>query len=350
MLGLSRRTAPFSRNVPRGCTFVASNEPAAIGGRASCGFTLVELLVVIAIIGILIGMLLPAVQAAREAARRAQCVNNMKQLGIGMHNYHGAINCFPPGAINLVGNAGGLYDAPRQTFMIHLYPFIEQTSLFNSFTFTLHGSLYGLPWWGSANSIGPTSITSVVLPNLQCPTDPGQINIFIQSGNYLSRSNYLGFFGNADVGTSFTKVSPHLPAAFGFNLSTKFSDFTDGLSNTMLMSEYLKGGELSSNDPRAMLWTDFAGGSQLYTKQTPNSSSVDLIYPGYCFALPTMNLPCINGNGLTDTATARSQHPGGVNVLMGDGSVRKVQDSVDLVVWRGMGSISGGEAISAAGF
>src|SRR3954470_21156461 len=95
------------------------------------GFTLIELLVVIAIIAVLIGLLLPAVQSAREAARRAQCVNNLKQLGIALHNYHDSALTFPPGTINFAG----LWTGPRTTFMVHLYPFLEQGNLFNSFNF-----------------------------------------------------------------------------------------------------------------------------------------------------------------------------------------------------------------------
>jgi len=351
MVWRRRLTNEFSPHVSRRVPGMSSCTRATICRRPHRGFTLVELLVVIAIIGILIGLLLPAVQAAREAARRTKCLNNMKQLGLAMHNYSDALNCFPPGGLNGTGR----YDKPRQTFLIHLYPYLEQTNLFNSFKFYLHGSAYGLPWWGSANSLGPNSITAVVLPGLQCPSDRGEVNVFVQAGNYLSRSNYLGIFGNIDIQSAYDKTPSHLAATFGFNLSTRFADITDGTSNTMMFSEYLKGGEIedpsrparNGNDPRGLLWTDFAGGSQIYTKLTPNTSSLDLIYPGYCVNLPDMYLPCGDGNGGNDTAAARSLHPGGVNILLVDGSVRFIADSVNVVTWRALGSIAGGEVTTA---
>ena len=119
------------------------------------GFTLIELLVVIAIIAVLIALLLPAVQSAREAARRAQCINNLKQLGIAMHNYHDTLGSFPPGALN----NSGVFSSPRQTWMVHLYPFMEATNVFNNFNFSLTGPPFGLPWYNTVNSFGPTAIT-----------------------------------------------------------------------------------------------------------------------------------------------------------------------------------------------
>ena len=323
------------------------------GSRNRSGFTLIELLVVIAIIAVLIALLLPAVQAAREAARRAQCINNLKQLGIAMHNYHDVVGTFPPGALNYTG----VFSSPRQTYMVFLYPYMEATNIYNNFNFKLTGPPFGLPWYNTVNSFGPTSITAVTVGTLLCPSDMMAPYPFQQKypfdatdalTNYLSRSNYMGFFGNNNMGAAYAKDPTHLPAAFGFNVVTRIAQFLDGTSNSLLMSESLTGAGRDAQDGRACLWADFPGYSQLYTQLTPNSSSPDLLYPIYCFSYPSLNLPCAQGTGGgTDMAAARSRHPGGVNVLLGDASVRFVKSAVNVAVWRALGSISAGEVISS---
>jgi len=323
------------------------------------GFTLIELLVVIAIIAVLIGLLLPAVQAAREAARRAQCVNNLKQLGIAMHNYHDSLGSFPPGALNIQGG----YSSPRQTWMPHLYPYMEATNIYNNFNFSLTGPPFGLPWYNTVNSFGPTAVTGATISTLLCPSDGIDTRPFKQKypfdaadavTNYLSRSNYLGYFGNISEGAGRPNPSNplHLKAIFGHNEVCKFSDVTDGTSNTLMIGEYLTGAGRDEQDGRGCLWADFTGFSQIYTQLTPNSSSPDQLYPFYCFSYPKLNLPCVNGtgtggNGDTATAASRSRHPGGVNALFGDGSVKFAKNTVNVFVWRALGSVAGGEVVSA---
>jgi prepilin-type N-terminal cleavage/methylation domain-containing protein/prepilin-type processing-associated H-X9-DG protein len=317
------------------------------------GFTLIELLVVISIIAVLIALLLPAVQSAREAARRVQCVNNMKQLGIAMHNYHDTLGAFPPGSLNYTG----VFSSPRQAWLVHLYPFMEATNIYNGFNFSLTGPPFGLPWYNTSNSFGPTAVTAATIGSLLCPSDGVANAPFKQKypfdatdalTNFLSRSNYLGYFGNNNMGAAYAKDASHLKATFGFNVSTKLAEFTDGSSNSLMIGEYLTGGGRDEQDGRGCMWADFAGYSQIYTQLTPNSSSPDLLYPIYCFNYPSMNLPCSQGTGGgTDTAASRSRHPGGVNNVFGDGSVRFVKSTVNVFVWRALGSIAGGETISA---
>ena len=131
------------------------------------GFTLVELLVVIAVIGILVGLLLPAVQAAREAARRMQCSNNLKQLGLSLHNYESSFKVFPLGVLQ--NNLALEFGYPRLTWGIHIYPFIEQSVIYNQFSFSLgsNDTMYLHP----ANSAGPNSLTAKVLPTMSTLPD-----------------------------------------------------------------------------------------------------------------------------------------------------------------------------------
>jgi prepilin-type N-terminal cleavage/methylation domain-containing protein/prepilin-type processing-associated H-X9-DG protein len=322
--------------------------------RQHAAFTLIELLVVIAIIGILIGLLIPAVQKVREAANRVQCQNNLKQIGLALHNHHNSRNRFPAGSINKQDWA---WSAPRITYMIFLYPYMDQDAAYNRWDPNIVEASGGdggvIPWCGSANSVGPDAPTSVVVKILLCPSDgwggPTSTNrpsTGITLGTW-NNCNYLGFFGDKNYGAGLPGAIPHnKKAAFGFNYGARLGDITDGTSNTMVFGEYLTG--LSQEDApfdfRGVPWIDFPGCSQLYTQSTPNSSSPDLFHPGkYCYDRPELNLPCAASTADQTTAAARSRHPGGVNVLLADGSVHFINQGINLDTWQALGSISGGE-------
>jgi prepilin-type N-terminal cleavage/methylation domain-containing protein/prepilin-type processing-associated H-X9-DG protein len=328
-------------------------------GSARWGFTLVELLVVIAIIGILIALLLPAVQAARESARRTTCTNNMKQLGLGLHLYMDAHDRLPAGATNF-----GVNDSPpvgqdsfghgwnRQTWGVTIYPYIEQQTLYQRYNPNAVGNS-GTNWCGTPNAVGPGAPASVPIPALLCPSDglAGLTKTF-SCGTY-ALSNYMAYMGDFTFATLIANPAHPLYQG-GPNISKKTAfwlgpigirpaEITDGLSNTMFLGEYLTG--VTSDefplDQRGWFWQDEPTCSSIQTRATPNSSSYDQIWTNYCYSLPERNLPCVENR--LESATARSRHPGGVNVTFGDGSVRFINDFINLATYQALGTISQGD-------
>jgi prepilin-type N-terminal cleavage/methylation domain-containing protein len=302
-------------------------------------FTLIELLVVIAIIAILIGLLVPAVQQVRESANRTQCQNNLKQIGLALHSYHDTYKRFPKG---LVWNSGNYYDSPRTGWNYSIFPYLEQGNLFRRLPPSAARQQW-YPWW-SAEATAPDGPTRVSIPIWLCPSDDGAL-FDTQSWGVFSLGNYHVFFGGMNLGEA--RVVPiNQRAAFGVNFGARIAEFRDGTSNTMILGEYLRS-RGAGNDQRGLVWGDQPGYGHLYTQLSPNSSSPDLLYVGWCDNQPGANMPCINGDyGPNNTVAARSQHLGGVNVTLGDGSVRFVTNSVDLLsVWRPLATIAGGEVI-----
>ena len=207
--------------------------------------------------------------------------------------------------------------------------------------------------------MGPEAPTRTVVRNLVCPSDglggdhstyiPGRLEL----GTY-NHSNYLAFFGDRNFGGGLPQaVLPNRKAAFGINSSANLAEITDGTSQTMIFGEYLTGlpQNEAPDDLRGVHWIDVPGMSQLYTQAAPNSARPDLFNPSARFCPPSynrphLNLPCGGGSVNELTAASRSRHPGGVNVLKADGSVRFVSQNIDLATWQAMGSISGGEIVS----
>ncbi|WP_422931237.1 DUF1559 domain-containing protein [Singulisphaera sp. PoT] len=334
------------------------------------GFTLIELLVVIAIIAVLIALLLPAVQAAREAARRAQCVNNLKQIGLGMHNYESTHSSLPQG---MRGCCWG-------SWLIPLLPYVEQQALFNSWNSV--GNNSGLPGYvdgdfryaGAAN----ITVTSTRVNAYYCPSDGNNTQTagISNLGKNVTSQNYVVNFGNITMqqgsvqggsfvpylldnsvrvdfmGAPFGDVGAPLPdiAAGGGQGATngvvRFAGITDGLSNTMMVSEVLVGISGASLDLRGFSHWAYAANFSGYL--TPNTSKPDWMQDqGYCNYPGSTNPPCIAGpNGLVITA-ARSKHPAGVNVGFCDGSVKFVKDAVNPLTYRALASTRGGEVISS---
>ena len=326
------------------------------------GFTLIELLVVIAIISALIALLLPAVQAAREAARRARCVNNLKQIGLGMQNYHGANNALPPG---IKGCCHG-------SWQVFLLPWIEQQGLFNAWNGMGSNASVGGPYdallrySGGAN----TTVTRTHVSVYKCPSDGN--NRTPTSASLITSHNFVVNFGNTNLdqntpyfgvpflGAPFSDIGSPLPnqnvtlrggraITSTIRGTTAFCSITDGLSNTLMTSEVVVG---QGGDPRGFGW--WGNGAIFCAWGTPNGSVLDILPSGaYCVPQVASNPPCdTKGQTLTSglIISARSRHPGGVDAGMCDGSVRFIPNTISLPVWRALATTEGSEVISADAF
>ena len=332
------------------------------------GFTLVELLAVISIIGFLVALLLPAVQAAREATRRCQCANNLKQIGLAMCNYEAAFGCFPAGAFSAgiaATNMGGL---PHWPYVLHaLLPFNEQGTLADAFAAAQKTNV--VPWSKSADTVWPQGVRNVSVPLYLCPSDGmgGTCKAWpyvedgedpAKTGFFLFASNYLGIFsGYNDKETrQFAAMDPSVDRTkrtlFVVNKATSVAEIGDGTSNSLAFAEYLRG-RRAMGDARGWVYTLRAGCQFLYVWRTPNSVLPDLLYNNVNMCgsssqnnLPSMNLPCNATGDSTQTASSRSRHPGGVNTVMCDGSVRFFSESIDQDTWRNLGFIADGNAVT----
>lgn len=319
------------------------------------GFTIVELLVVITIIGILVGLLLPAVQAAREAARRMQCANNLKQIGLALHNYHAANDCLPMGCLHIV-------DWPYVLYF--LMPYMEQQPLYDVLRKMQEQGIR--PYDSSSLSLWPPQLRNASVAAYLCPSDgmggttkgcTGGVVSTASSSPQMYTTNYLGIFSGVNdaetwgddpnhvFGGTRGVIDPKHRAVFTFNHGAQFADIRDGLSNTLAFAEYLTG---MPDDIRGFPITNRAGSQFLHVNLTPNSSVPDnlLDYPTFCQSFrgnfPELNLPCAPGPESSNNVASRSRHPGGVHGLLCDGSVQFFSDSIDVALWRSLGWIADG--------
>ena len=356
MLYLLPVTEPHRKH---GFTLVELPAVSNVAKTRSGAFTLVELLVVIAIIGVLVALLLPAVQAAREAARRAHCLNNLKQIGLGMQNFHAAHGSLPAATsydVSQVGPSGRIYDthAPGPVWASSLLPFIEQQAIYEQWDFTVRNavhpnselvkipvSIYICPSAERASdpvfkdrndasgknpkvalgawylvSMGPTTYddcnASTTQINIWCPED--------YPGSYCCQGHpFGGAYGGENGSAGMFEQSP---------LRRKFSEVTDGLSNTLMNGETL---------PRQCVYVSaYAPSSSIAGTQVPLNLTDPAMWcppdgqnfaPG-CYA---------NGCGF------KSDHPGGLHFLMGDASGHFFSETIDYRLLNELGSIAGGE-------
>ena len=339
--------------------------------KCRAAFTLIELLVVIAIIAVLIALLLPAVQAAREAARRAQCINNLKQIGLAMQNYHDVLGAFPPGARYTSWG----------TWYHYVLPFMEGSNVYNAFNFLGNNCNGALPTYSNAYN---TTASNSRINSFSCPSDQNDAPINgVVSGNYVCNYGNTGTgyfqttsiisgvtvtFGGApfawiNASTSACGASPVVPGATCSNIAS----IIDGTSNTLMVSETMQGIDLNNiTDLRGFI--QYGSSSGFSTLLAPNSLLPDdLNAASYC-ANVSPNPPCEYrggsppapgsnitmydpaGSGSTRTGdqyAARSRHPGGVNAVNCDGSVRFYKNTINIGVWRAVSTTRGGEVISS---
>ena len=319
--------------------------------RSSRGFTLIELLVVIAIIAVLIALLLPAVQSAREAARRAQCLNNLKQFGIAIQNYHDTQGCFVYGGREKIGQTAPLggctskwYD--DMSWYFGVLPYFEQTSIYNAVNFTLTISI-------ADNSTARQARVSV----FGCPSSGLQNDEFPQPCWSRVRCNYAVNFGNTNYGQldkvdASGKTIKFLPSPFSLGAVTKISQLTDGTSNTMMWSEVIAPEDSAGWDGPIAETQLAIGGAAFETWYGPNAQVAEEVVrqcppANGLNGIPGCTIVGQEGDEAKQVFTARSAHPGGVNTVLGDGSVRFIKNTINISVWRALSSSQAGEVISA---
>ncbi|HMO83902.1 MAG TPA: DUF1559 domain-containing protein [Lacipirellulaceae bacterium] len=314
-------------------------------------FTLVELLVVIAIIGVLVALLLPAVQAAREAARRAQCVNNLKQIGLAMQMHHDAKGTLPGGAMSCCNGTWANFILPYLE-QGHFAALWEKNSRGEPALYTSSHNLrnfmqmrIGLYTCPSDTPNAPTVTSQVPIPNHNYAANYG--NTTYAQNDYLGVTFKGAPFGNIAKVNYRPGINPYFDYFDNWSrpyrgLAT-FKEITDGLSNTLLASEIVQG---PLNDLRGRI-VGFADGGSFTGWNAPNSSLPDNMKSGMgCNSAAVDSPPCINVSSSADSGDtsylgSRSRHPWGVNSLFADGSVSYFSDDTAIEVWRAVTSIAG---------
>lgn len=345
--------------------------------RSRRGFTLIELLVVIAIIAVLIALLLPAVQAAREAARRAQCINNLKQIGLGLHNYHSTANSFPMGASLNPYQVGGTTSWNCWSAQGLMLNYLEQGALYNAANF-----MYAPEWNGTQAYPINSTVVLTVINTFLCPSDGN-------AGKQGWNSSYCASQGTTTIGYPFSDTDytnyHKSTGAFAYQNNYAIQNFTDGTSNTIAYSEFVvndssvsrpkkskatgntgSGGSLTNdtflvglpavqadwntctstfqgggvgNGPGSN-WTTGAMGYTMFNTVVPPNG-------GGTIKWAACRMGCCAQAQHADYVVATSNHSGGVNVAMADGSVKFIKDSIAVLTWWGLGTRNGEETISS---
>ncbi len=329
-------------------------------------FTLIELLVAVSIIAILIALLLPAVQAAREAARRMQCTNNLKQIGLAIHSYIASCDMLPVvGGVDIKGNSTGSGLVP-QTASVHLRltNYLGQIAVYNAYNF-MQGDVLD----GSAVAAN-TTVIATAIPGYLCPSDPDPGNTGPIAGGYTVNVTCVNYAVNGGTnrqnsGGIVNGVAWWLGGNASYGSGVGLAGIVDGTSNTAAFSEWVKGksGQGSPGHNLVYAITQYANGGAQNDFHMCNMATTSLWdYKGeywtlqdtgrggpYYHVMPPNATACaVNANfGNVDSFIGPSSfHSGGANLLLMDGSVRFVKDSVALTLWNALGTRRGGEVIS----
>lgn len=305
------------------------------------GFTLIEVLVVIAIIATLIGLLLPAVQKVRESNARSACSNNLKQLSIAFHNYNSIHDKLPPGQPQGYYYSGWYSDPTvknedRSCWVMYILEHIEQGPLGAQVrTFLLNPPL--------ETYVAPFSIQHIRI--LICPSDPKGPKLGMAGSGQGTHGNYVVAHGSGFATSTTSPNGANLDGIFYARSETRFTHITDGTSNTLMLSELNLSPDVGvdGHDVRGRIWNSIHAGSSFSTIYPPNSTVGDNTQD-HC--QPTQGAPCGTQTVLDAFVLARSRHSSGVNAARADGSVQFMQNSINPIIWKAMGTRAGGEDIS----
>ena len=358
--------------------------------RLRHGFTLIELLVVIAIIAVLIALLLPAVQAAREAARRSQCVNNLKQIGLALHNYHSTHDSFPMGVSQYIPLTSYNWDS----WSVHalLLGALEQTQVYNACNFMLGNNIPSSPGYYANATINQTKLQAFL-----CPSDgnAGSVTLTRAADNKQDVLD-CSYVASAGTTTMVPSGNPQTAAwatqgstgLFWFYRSYGIRDAVDGTSNTIAFSEALVGNSsatASSSGNSVMSVSGSSSGQMFDAKQNPTAISTALAacntmwqsgsnrsnFRGVFWEIGSNGMTLFNtivppnstqyrwgdcrttSGGFPNDATfanVTSNHSGGANTLLADGSVRFIKSSINQYTWWCLGTRAGGEVIDASSY
>jgi prepilin-type N-terminal cleavage/methylation domain-containing protein/prepilin-type processing-associated H-X9-DG protein len=293
--------------------------------RRRAGFTLIELLVVIAIIAVLIALLLPAVQAAREAARRAQCLNNLVQIGVALQSYESAHEMFPAGVVNPSGPISSTPKGYHHDWMTQILPYIEQSNAFRKVDFR-------------AGVYDPENVTvrAHAIATYFCPSDGGPPTGGATGPATFAGNNYAANHNDVEAPIDTTNKG-----VFYLNSRTRVEDITDGTSFTILVGEKLR-------DAADLGWMSGTRATLRNTGTKINKAPWPNLGPR---AAADDDVPDAGPQEKADPGLVvggySSRHPGGSNFLMGDGSVRFLKNSISPIVFRRLGNRADGELVSS---